>query len=272
MPGGGATANPIPPLLVARRRSWRRTEHGSSVERGGGSRGCCRGPVRPWERGQETSPCRLWASTQCWWVAGLGGLVAPPVCRRQASLPCGPPASPHIQGTHMADDNLATQLATACSRSAVPAEAHQRLAALFPASKLIRCVVRSLLVRPPPLRSAHRQPSEPVEARGRPVACQWCGCGVWVGWQAPRAAGRRVATAPRRRRLNPPFRLPLACAVAPVSPRRLSFGLQNKVMVSITVDLGVSGATHASYVPIHPTAAAAAVLQNQPIVVVREAK
>ncbi|PRW33558.1 ABC transporter permease isoform A [Chlorella sorokiniana] len=53
---------------------------------------------------------------------------------------------------------------------------------------------------------------------------------------------------------------------------RLSFGLQNKVMVSITVDLQGSGATHASYVPIHPTAAAAAVLQNQPIVVVREAK
>lgn len=43
-------------------------------------------------------------------------------------------------------------------------------------------------------------------------------------------------------------------------------------MVSITVDLQGSGATHCSYVPIHPTAAAAAVLQNQPIVVVREAK
>lgn len=113
-------------------------------------------------------------------------------------------------------------------------------------------------------------PSEPVEAGGRPAACQGRGRGVWVVWRLPRAAGGRVATAPRRRRLNPPFRL--ACYVAPVSPRRLSFGLQNKVMVSITVDLEGSGATHASYVPIHPTAAAAAVLQNQPIVVVREAK
>lgn len=52
--------------------------------------------------------------------------------------------------------------------------------------------------------------------------------------------------------------------------RRLSFGLQNKVMISITVDLTTDGRTHASYVPIHPTAAAAAVLQNNPVVVVRQ--
>ncbi|KAI3425232.1 hypothetical protein D9Q98_009000 [Chlorella vulgaris] len=53
---------------------------------------------------------------------------------------------------------------------------------------------------------------------------------------------------------------------------RLSFGLQNKVMLSITVELDQHGRTHASYVPIHPTAAAAAVLQNNPVVVVRQDK
>lgn len=41
---------------------------------------------------------------------------------------------------------------------------------------------------------------------------------------------------------------------------------------SISVDLEVDGRTHASYVPIHPTAAAAAVLQNNPVVVVRQDK
>lgn len=45
--------------------------------------------------------------------------------------------------------------------------------------------------------------------------------------------------------------------------------MQNKVMVNVTVELREDGRTHASYVPIHPTAAAAAVLQNNPIVVVR---
>ncbi|KAL4435411.1 hypothetical protein ABPG77_006173 [Micractinium sp. CCAP 211/92] len=53
---------------------------------------------------------------------------------------------------------------------------------------------------------------------------------------------------------------------------RMSFGLHNKVMLSISVDLEVDGRTHASYVPIHPTAAAAAVLQNNPVVVVRQDK
>ncbi len=56
------------------------------------------------------------------------------------------------------------------------------------------------------------------------------------------------------------------------SPSRLSFGLQNKVMLSITINLDREGRTHASYVPIHPTAAAAAVLQNNPVVVVRQDK
>lgn len=43
-------------------------------------------------------------------------------------------------------------------------------------------------------------------------------------------------------------------------------------MLSITVQLAQEGRTHASYVPIHPTAAAAAVLQNNPVVVVRQDK
>lgn len=41
-------------------------------------------------------------------------------------------------------------------------------------------------------------------------------------------------------------------------------------MLSITIDLNTDGRTHASFVPIHPTAAAAAVLQNQPVVVMRQ--
>ena len=54
--------------------------------------------------------------------------------------------------------------------------------------------------------------------------------------------------------------------------RRLSFGLQNKVMVTIAVALQDEGATHVSYIPIHPTAAAASVLQNNPVVVVRQGR
>ena len=51
----------------------------------------------------------------------------------------------------------------------------------------------------------------------------------------------------------------------------MSFGLTNKVMLSVTVSL-VDGAgdIHASYVPIHPTAAAASVLQNKAVVVRRQ--
>ena len=41
-------------------------------------------------------------------------------------------------------------------------------------------------------------------------------------------------------------------------------------MLSVTVTLDKEGRTHASYVPIHPTAAAAAVLQSNPVVVVRQ--
>jgi len=59
---------------------------------------------------------------------------------------------------------------------------------------------------------------------------------------------------------------------APWHACRLSFGLQNKVMISVTVNLEAEGRTHCSYVPIHPTAAAAAVLQNNPVVVVRQDK
>ena len=42
-------------------------------------------------------------------------------------------------------------------------------------------------------------------------------------------------------------------------------------MVSVNVDLqhDRDGSTHTSFVPIHPSAAAAAVLQNNPVVVVR---
>lgn len=68
---------------------------------------------------------------------------------------------------------------------------------------------------------------------------------------------------------------PVAAFPTPPSlplPSRLSFGLQNKVMLSITIKLDREGRTHASYVPIHPTAAAAAVLQNNPVVVVRQDK
>lgn len=49
----------------------------------------------------------------------------------------------------------------------------------------------------------------------------------------------------------------------------MCFGLQNKVMVSVTVNLKSRGRTHVSYVPIHPTAAAAAVLQNSSVAVQR---
>jgi hypothetical protein len=65
---------------------------------------------------------------------------------------------------------------------------------------------------------------------------------------------------------------PLTHLRHPLLASRLSFGLQNKVMLSITINLDREGRTHASYVPIHPTAAAAAVLQNNPVVVVRQDK
>lgn len=64
----------------------------------------------------------------------------------------------------------------------------------------------------------------------------------------------------------------MVAATSPAPPRpasRLCFGLQSKVMMTIAVELAGQGATAVSFVPIHPTAAAAAVLQNSPVLVRR---
>ena len=173
------------------------------------------------------------------------------------------------------NDNLAIQLATACSRSAVPAEAHQRLRAAFPGCKLIRCASDPGCM--PARRSGASWPSHlhPIRTEGvpkGPVACQ-LRCSSWAApWRRRPARAGRQQQGRHVRRQTRALAHPTACARPSVAACRLSFGLQNKVMVSITVDLQGSGATHASYVPIHPTAAAAAVLQNQPIMVVREHK
>ena len=149
-----------------------------------------------------------------------------------------------------ADDDVASHLASACSRSHLQQDAFAALAQTFPGCKLLRCAGgRALLL--------HQQR---LQARLRPR--------------------ERAMAAPLGSRLwPPPPPLPLAAAAAahpccllraPLRCRRLSFGLQNKVMITVSLDLRGEGALQTSYVPIHPTAAAASVLQNNPVVVVRQ--